>query len=166
MQRFYGPDGRYAPDAARLRPDEISARMGFWLVRLGMSEQRDSFPAQLSGGQQQRVAIARTLAMRPDLLLVDEPFSPLDAMAREDLERLTLELCAETGLTTIIVTHSIDEAVYMGTQLLLLCQPPHRQELVVQNPGAGHKGYRGQAAFPARCRQVRVLLEGRADAQA
>jgi ABC-type sugar transport system ATPase subunit len=65
-------------------------------------------------GQRQRTAIARIPAMNPDLLLMDEPFSSLDALTREDLERLTLELREETGVSTVIVTHNIEEAVYRG----------------------------------------------------
>jgi NitT/TauT family transport system ATP-binding protein len=101
--------------------------------------------------------------MRPDLLLMDEPFSSLDALTREDLERLTLELRAETGVTTVIVTHNIEEAVYMGQRILLLKQPPQSKPLVVENPAAGDLDYREQPAFQARCSEVRDLI-GREDA--
>lgn len=158
VRRFYGPDGRHAPTDTRLDAQEIDRRVGFWLERLGISELCDQYPAQISGGQRQRTAIARTLAMNPDLLLMDEPFSSLDALTREDLERLTLELRAETGVTTVIVTHNIEEAVYMGQHLLLLRQPPHREPLVISNPGVGQPDYREQMDFQARCNQVRELL--------
>lgn len=158
IQRFYGPDGHHAPMGSRIQSDEISRRVGFWLERLGISDLRDQYPAQLSGGQRQRAAIARTLAMNPDLLLMDEPFSSLDTLTREDLERLTLELRVETGVTTIIVTHNIEEAVYLGQRLLLLRQPPHRETMIVDNPGAGHVDYRRHAAFQDRCNQIRNLL--------
>ena len=98
--------------------------------------------------------------MDPDLLLMDESFSSLDALTREDLERLTLELQAETGLTTIIVTHSIEEAVYLGRRLLLLRQPPHHTPLVIENPDAGNSEYRTKPELQMRCNQVRELLEG------
>jgi NitT/TauT family transport system ATP-binding protein len=101
--------------------------------------------------------------MRPDLLLMDEPFSSLDALTREDLERLTLELRAETAVATIIVTHNIEEAVYMGQRLLLLRQPPHSKPLVIENPAAGQLDYREQPSFQARCSEVRDLL-GKKDA--
>ena len=79
-----------------------------------------NIPGQLSGGQRQRTAIARTLALQPDLLLMDEPFSSLDAPTRESLQNLTLELQAEQGLTLVIVTHAIEEAAFIGRKILLL----------------------------------------------
>jgi NitT/TauT family transport system ATP-binding protein len=166
VRRFYGPDGRHAPTGTRMEAREIDRRVSYWLERLGISALRDQYPAQLSGGQRQRTAIARTLAMNPDLLLMDEPFSSLDALTREDLGRLTLELRAETGVTTVIVTHNIEEAVYLGQQLLLLRQPPHREPLVISNPGAGQPGYREQVEFQARCNQVRDLLGEVSDVRA
>jgi NitT/TauT family transport system ATP-binding protein len=158
VRRFYGPDGRHAPAGERLPKDEVDRRVDAWLERLGIAELRDQFPAQLSGGQRQRTAIARTLAMNPDLLLMDEPFSSLDARTREDLERLTIELRAETGVTTVIVTHNIEEAVYLGQRLLLLRRPPHRQALIVDNPESGQLDYHKQPIFRQRCNEIRELL--------
>lgn len=158
VRRFYGPDGRHAPGGDRIPRKEIASRVDFWLERLGIGDLHDQYPAQISGGQRQRAAIARTLAMNPDLLLMDEPFSSLDALTREDLERLTLELRTETGITVIIVTHNIEEAVYLGQELLLLKNPPQRKATIVENPGAGQLDYREQAEFQARCNQIRDLL--------
>jgi len=158
VRRFYGPDGRHAPTGQRVQPAEIEQRVSFWLDRLGIASLRDQYPSQLSGGQRQRTAIARTLAMNPDLLLMDEPFSSLDALTREDLERLTLELRAETGVTTAIVTHNIEEAVYMGQRLLVLQAPPHISALVVENLDAGQPGYRDDPLFQVRCTGIRELL--------
>jgi NitT/TauT family transport system ATP-binding protein len=166
VRRFYGPDGQHAPTGASIQPKEISRRVNFWLERLGIANLGKKYPAQISGGQRQRTAIARTLAMNPDLLLMDEPFSSLDALTREDLERLTLELRAEAGLTTIVVTHNIEEAVYLGQRILMLRQSPHRQPLMIENPAAGQSDYREQAAFQARCSQLRELLGETAGAQA
>jgi NitT/TauT family transport system ATP-binding protein len=137
---------------------EIQSRVDFWLQRLGIAQIRDRFPAQISGGQRQRTAIARTLATDPDLLLMDEPFSSLDALTREDMETLTLELQAETGLTTVVVTHNIEEAVFLGQRLLLLRRPPHRQGAIIENPAAGQPDYRRQPAFQVQCNAVRDLL--------
>jgi ABC-type nitrate/sulfonate/bicarbonate transport system ATPase subunit len=166
VRRLYGPDGRHAPDERRMKSGEIHDVAGTWLERLGIAGLRQQYPAQISGGQRQRVAIARTLAMNPDLLLMDEPFSSLDAFTREDLEQLTLELRAETGVTTVLVTHNIEEAAYLGQRLLLLRQPPHRLPLVIENPQAGQIDYREQPAFQARCNQIRELLGDRPHAQA
>lgn len=166
VRRFYGPDGRHAPAGARLRDQEIAARVGVWLDRLGIAAVQDRYPAQISGGQRQRTAIARTLALDPDLLLMDEPFSSLDALTREDLEQLTLELRAETGVTTVVVTHNIEEAVYLGQRLLVLRRPPHRQALIVENLAAGRSDYRSQPGFQERCNQVRAILEEESHAPA
>lgn len=166
VRRFYGPDGRHAPESHRLPREEIDRRVDFWLARLGIAGLHHKYPAQISGGQRQRTAIARTLAMNPELLLMDEPFSSLDALSREDLERLTLELRAETGLTTIVVTHNIEEAVYLGQRLLLLRQPPHREPIVIENPTAGQPDYREQALFQEQCTRIRELLGRTARAQA
>lgn len=166
VRRFYGPDGRHAPAGDRTDPQEINRRVSFWLDRLGISDLQGKYPSQISGGQRQRTAIARTLAMNPDLLLMDEPFSSLDALTREDLERLTLELRSEMAVTTVVVTHSIEEAVYLGQRLLLLQQPPHRTPLVINNPGGGQLSYRDQPAFQLRCSEVRDLLGDIGHAQA
>ncbi|MBN1660326.1 MAG: ATP-binding cassette domain-containing protein, partial [Anaerolineae bacterium] len=160
MRRFYGPDGRHAPEGERLPRAEVERRVDFWLCRLGIEALAAKYPAQISGGQRQRAAIARTLAMNPDLLLMDEPFSSLDALTREDLERLTLELQGETGLATVIVTHNIEEAVYLGRRLLVLRHPPHEVPLIVDNPAAGRPDYRHDPGFQARCNEVRDLLGG------
>jgi len=158
VRRFYGPDGRHAPREAKVEKAAIGQQVVWWLERLGIAHLRNKYPAQVSGGQRQRTAIARTLAMQPDLLLMDEPFSSLDALTREDLERLMLELRAETGVTTIVVTHNIEEAVYLGQRLMLLRQPPHREGLLIENPGGGQLDYRQHPEFQARCSDVRELL--------
>lgn len=158
VRRFYGPDGRHAPAGDHLPGDQAARRVDTWLARLGIAELRDKYPAQLSGGQRQRTAIARTLAMNPDILLMDEPFSSLDTLTREDLERLTLELRAETHITTIVVTHNIEEAVYLGQRLLVLRQPPHHDARIIDNPESGQLDYREQPSFQARCNEVRELL--------
>ncbi len=166
IRRFYGPDGLHAPDSRRLQSAEIQGLAKHWLDRLGIAELRDQYPAQISGGQRQRTAIARTLAMNPDLLLMDEPFSSLDALTREDLERLTLELKAETGVTTVLVTHNIEEAVYLGQRLLVLKRSPHRKPIVLENPEAGQADYREKASFQTRCNEIRSLLGDTFHAQA
>jgi NitT/TauT family transport system ATP-binding protein len=164
LRRFYGPDGRHAPLGTRIQLEEVTRQVNSWLDRLGIATLREQYPGQISGGQRQRTAIARTLAMRPDLLLMDEPFSSLDALTREDLERLTLELRTETGVTFVVVTHNIEEAVYLGQRLLVLRHPPHREAMIVENPSAGQPGYRGHPAFQARCSQIRELLRDSAAA--
>jgi NitT/TauT family transport system ATP-binding protein len=84
----------------------------------------DRYPWELSGGMQQRAAIARAIACRPRLLLMDEPFASVDAQTRADLEDLVLRVHAEFDVTTAFVTHDIDEAVYLGDRVLVLSRRP------------------------------------------
>jgi len=156
LREFYGPDGRHAP--ANEVVGIIAERVDFWLKRLDIASVADKYPGQVSGGQRQRTAIARTLVLRPDLLLMDEPFASLDAPTREDLQNLTVELRAEQKLTTIIVTHNIEDAAFLGERILVLAKPPHHDLVVVENPAAGQAGYRAQAAFLDKCNELRKLL--------
>jgi NitT/TauT family transport system ATP-binding protein len=93
------------------------------LEAVGLAAAAHKHPWQLSGGMQQRVSIARALAYRPSLLLMDEPFGSVDAQTREDLEDLLLTVRG-TGMTILFVTHDIDESVYVGDRVVVLGQPP------------------------------------------
>jgi NitT/TauT family transport system ATP-binding protein len=160
VRTFYGPDGKHAP-----RDSQPSKDVSPWLQRLGLSPHADKYPAQLSGGQRQRTAIARTLALEPDLLLMDEPFSSLDAPTRESLQNLTLELQAEHNLTLVIVTHAIEEAAVMGRHILLLDQPANSKPNVIDNPGSRHPDYRNSDEYVELCRLLRSRLESKPDIQ-
>jgi len=94
------------------------------LSSVGLSHVADKYPWQLSGGMQQRVAIARALAYRPALLLMDEPFASVDAQTRADLEDLLLQVRAEHDMTIVLVTHDIDESVYLSDRVLVLSASP------------------------------------------
>jgi len=118
---------------------------------LGLADLADKFPSQLSGGQRQRTAIARTLAIQPDLLLMDEPFSSLDAITREDLQNLTLSLCEEQNLTLVIVTHAIEEAAALGRKILLLGDAPNENARAFENPNAGREGHRSSREYRELC---------------
>lgn len=159
IRDFYGPDGTHAPLGQRGSPAQRAAVVDAWLERLGISAVADKYPGQISGGQRQRTAIARTLALGPDLLLMDEPFSSLDAPTRESLQRLTLELWAEQRLTLVIVTHAIEEAAVLGQKILLLNRPPNRGSAqVIANPGAIDPSYRDSEAYRAVTRELRARL--------
>ena len=159
VRRFYGPDGKHAPRAEKvLGRREAREVVDSWLRRLNIAEQRRKFPGAISGGQRQRTAIARTLALQPDLLLMDEPFSSLDAPTREDLQNLVLQLQREIRLTSIIVTHAIEEAAILGRKILVLGHPPNTAPVIVSNPESADPGYRATATFLERCNQLRTLL--------
>ncbi|NEA28901.1 ABC transporter ATP-binding protein [Actinomadura bangladeshensis] len=94
------------------------------LKAVGLADAGGSYPWQLSGGMQQRVAIARAVAYEPHVLLMDEPFAAVDAQTRADLEDLVRSLWKSLGVTTLFVTHDIDEAVYLGQRVLVLSASP------------------------------------------
>jgi len=156
IRRFYGPDGKHTPHDEVLT--DKKKRVNYWLERLGINHVARQYPNQISGGQRQRAAIARTLVLNPDLLLMDEPFGALDALTRENLQQLTLDLRAERHLTTLIVTHNIDEAVFMGQKILVLNRPPTQKPIIVDNPQAGTPDFRKQDDFFHRCNRLRELL--------
>jgi NitT/TauT family transport system ATP-binding protein len=157
IRRFYGPDEKHTPSDEDLV--DARARVEYWLARLDLAPHAGKFPSQLSGGQRQRVAIARTLALNPDLLLMDEPFSSLDAPTREGLQDLTFELRAEANLTTIIVTHAIEEAAIIGQHIMVLGQPPNSRPVIIRNPHAGERDFRRQPAYYELCDLLRGELE-------
>src|SRR3990172_1877139 len=142
VRNFYGEDGKHTP-----KNFQHENNVEHWLERLGLNEVADKYPAQISGGQRQRTAIARTLALSPDLLLIDQPFSSLDAVTREDLQNLTLSLCEEQKLTFIIVTHAIEEAVSLGKKILLLDSSPR----MFDNPQAGQVNHRNSQEYNKLC---------------
>lgn len=94
------------------------------LDSVGLSGSKDKYPWQLSGGMQQRVAIARALAFDPQILVMDEPFASVDAQTRFDLEDLVLKLKNEFGITILLVTHDIDESVYLSNRVVVVSKGP------------------------------------------
>ncbi|MGD8553274.1 MAG: ATP-binding cassette domain-containing protein [Anaerolineales bacterium] len=157
VRAFYGPDGRHAPSDENVTTD--IAQVDPWLERLGLLTLKDQYPSQLSGGQRQRTAIARTLILNPDLLLMDEPFASLDVPTRESLQDLILDLWREHALTTIIVTHTIEEAAVLGQKILVLLDPPIHRARIIDNPTAGNPDFRNTEAYRQTVTILREALE-------
>jgi NitT/TauT family transport system ATP-binding protein len=130
------------------------------LVKL--SEFANHFPWQLSGGMQQRVAIARALAAHPPLLLMDEPFGALDEMTREHMQTELLRICGETSTTVVFVTHSIPEAVFLSTRVVVMSPRPGRitDEIDVGLGPDRDVDTRETEAFFAKVTEVREALRG------
>lgn len=97
-----------------------------WISAVGLEEFENSYPETLSGGMQQRVAIARTLAVGPKVVLMDEPFGALDAQTRSEMQQLILRIRKKSQTTIVFVTHDVEEAVYLGDRIVLLTSRPGR----------------------------------------
>src|SRR5690554_3226852 len=121
-------------EARRMSAAERAERVSEVLTNVGLGHVEKQYPWQLSGGMQQRVAIARALSYKPDLLLMDEPFASVDAQTRFDLEDLILKVRAELGITVVLVTHDIDEAIYLSDRIVVLSGSPSRVREVVEVP--------------------------------
>ncbi|WP_067799614.1 ABC transporter ATP-binding protein [Actinomadura formosensis] len=133
------------------------------LASVGLGDAAGKYPWQLSGGMQQRVSIARALAYRPSLLLMDEPFGSVDAQTREDLEDLVLRVHRSEGVTILLVTHDIDESVYLGDRVVVLARDPGRirAELPVTLPaGRDQIGTRSDPEFVRLRAEVGRLVRG------
>jgi NitT/TauT family transport system ATP-binding protein len=108
----------------RLAPREAAEKAAHYIDKVNLSRFADSYPHTLSGGMKQRVAIARAMAMEPDILLMDEPFAALDALTRQKMQEELLRLWDDTRFTVLFVTHSIPEAIRIGSRILLLSAHP------------------------------------------
>jgi NitT/TauT family transport system ATP-binding protein len=116
------------------------ARAARYLKQAGLQGFEDYYPGRVSGGMRQRAAIARALAIEPDLLLMDEPFGALDAQNRRIMQQEVRRIWAETRRTILFVTHSIEEAVAIGTTLIMLSARPSRIRELIKNDGSQERG--------------------------
>jgi NitT/TauT family transport system ATP-binding protein len=159
---------------------ERRARVAPILAEVGLSGFESFHPARLSGGMRQRLGLARALAQDPDLLLMDEPFSSLDALTREGLQDGLLGLAARHGLSVILVTHSIEEAAYLADSVYIMAKAPGRIARHLDFPprpeaaAAGTRrngaameagiapdaGFRRSEAYFSRCASLRAAFEG------
>jgi sulfonate transport system ATP-binding protein len=117
-----------------LAPDEQRRRVTETLARVGLADYAGRWPRELSGGQAQRVALARALVGRPAVLLLDEPFSALDALTRYDLQEHLLALWSYDGPTMVLVTHDIEEALMLGDRVVVMYPNPGRVRTIVGPP--------------------------------
>jgi NitT/TauT family transport system ATP-binding protein len=113
-------------EALRVPRQERARRVSWLLEEVGLSHLAGALPGRLSGGQQQRVAIARALACSPRVLLLDEPFGALDVQTKEDMQLFTRQVWADVGTTVVMVTHDVEEAVFLGQRVLVLSSDPGR----------------------------------------
>lgn len=143
--------------SGRFDKREVIDRARRFIAKVKLEKFRDSYPHMLSGGMKQRVAIARGMAMEPDVLLMDEPFAALDALTRRQMQQELLELWDETRFTVIFVTHSIEEAVLIGSRILLLSPHPGqvRAELNSHHLGVEQQG---SPEFGQLCQNISDML--------
>ncbi|RYZ13420.1 MAG: ABC transporter ATP-binding protein [Comamonadaceae bacterium] len=141
----------------RLGRREAAERAAECLARVGLTKFADVHPHQLSGGMKQRVAIARALAMQPRVLLMDEPFASLDALTRRRMQEELLELWNEVRFTLLFVTHSIEEALVVGSRVALLSPHPGRLRAEINTHAFGST-VQGSAAFQAAASRIHRML--------
>jgi NitT/TauT family transport system ATP-binding protein len=136
--------------SGRLTGRAAEERARAYIDKVNLTKFADSYPHMLSGGMKQRVAIARGMAMEPDILLMDEPFAALDALTRRKMQDELLALWEETRFTVLFVTHSIPEAIKIGSRILLLSPHPGEVKAELNSAGPGS----AQAALESRIQKM------------
>lgn len=146
----------------KVKKEDRRARADKMLELVGLTDFADHYPHQLSGGMQQRVGIARALAIRPEILLMDEPFSALDEFTREKLHEDLLRIWSKTNKTVLFVTHNIAEAVFLSDRVCVLSPHPGRLSAIVDInlPRPRTQDMRGSIEFTALVSKVRNSFEG------
>ena len=134
-----------------------------WIAKVGLDVKRDAgqYPSELSGGMRQRVAIARTLILSPRIILMDEPFGALDPTTRLRMQALLVDLWREAQATVFFVTHSIEEAVYLGDRVYVFSSAPGTilQELDVPKPDRPPEVMQREPAFMEKVFEIRDLID-------
>jgi NitT/TauT family transport system ATP-binding protein len=155
-----GANVRLPLDLAGVPREESAPRVRAALEQVELAGREAAYPRQLSGGMRMRVSIARALVTEPNLLLMDEPFGALDEFTRNRLDEDLSELAWERKLTAMFVTHSIYEAVFMATRVIVMAANPGRvfAEYVIDEPLPRGAGFRDSARFAAHCRELSALL--------
>ena len=127
---------------------------------LGLTELLTRYPHELSGGQQQRVGLARVFLLAPDLLLMDEPFSALDTITRESMQEVFLSLWKKYAVTTMLVTHYVEEALTLARRIAVMTGAPGRVAEIIDNPFAGDLVHRSSPEFFAMGQRLRAKIAG------
>ena len=127
---------------------------------LGLKDLLTRYPHELSGGQQQRVGLARVFLLAPDLLLMDEPFSALDAITRESMQEVFLSLWKKQAVTTLLVTHYVEEALTLAGRIAVMRGMPGRVAEIMDNPYAGDLAHRSSQEFFAMGQELRAKIAG------
>lgn len=138
---------------------DILDKMNSILKRLNIYDLRKKHPNKLSGGQRQRVSIARSFLMNPDLLLMDEAFSALDAIIKEEAEELFLDIWSSNKISTFFVTHSIDEAIYMGKKIIIMSNTPGVISEVIENELFNNKNYKEDIRYLKLFSRIKNLIK-------
>lgn len=130
------------------------------LARVGLSDFLKRYPGELSGGQRQRVAIARAFIMKPDILLMDEPFSALDAITREEMQDLFIDVWKGSSVSTVFVTHSTEEAMFVGEKIAVMTGPPGRIVEIVDNPFFSRREIEDSDLYFSMKLKLKELIKG------
>ena len=129
------------------------------LEDLGLTDLLNRCPNELSGGQKQRVSLARTFALKADLLLMDEPFSALDAITREEMQDVFLHLWQFQQVSAVFVTHYVEEALYLGKKIVVMTNSPSTIYKIIDNPLFGDKNFRQKEEFAVLSKALRDYLK-------
>ena len=139
--------------------DDILIKMNTLMKKLNIYHLKKRYPSELSGGQKQRVSIVRSFLMKPDILLLDEAFSALDAIIKEEAQELFLNIWSENKINTFFVTHSIDEAIYMGKKIIIMSNTPGEIIEVIDNPMFNNKKYREEKDYLQLYLHIKNLIK-------
>ena len=146
------------PDKTQRQAQEQQIK--FWLESMGIADLADRYPLSLSGGQQQRVAIARAFAILPTMMLLDEPFSALDAFTRETIQQIFLDNWLTHPTTTLFVTHDVEEAILLGEKIIVMPSNQEESLEVVDNPifHMKHEDKRNSEEFFQQTKKIRKVM--------
>lgn len=148
-------------ECAGFKRKERESQAREWIAKVGLEAQSEKYPHQLSGGMRQRVAIARTLALRPNIILMDEPFGALDPFTRFNMQDQLVALWREREETVFFVTHSVEEAVYLGDRVYVLSSAPGTlvREIPLPGPDRPAREMQREKAFTETVCGIRDIIE-------